>query len=453
MMNTCRTLCLGMVWVLVLAGSTFGDAAGSPEAVAFHSQRAVGSVDRVESALEVAGDLKVMEDNKPKRLKMSVVANLTYDERSLEVPAQPGGLWRSVRYYDKAAAALRVGDTASKPTLSDQRRLIAVAIEGPAVTLFCPHGPLTRDELDLIDLVGNSLLMDRLLPSGAVKVGDSWKLDSDLMAALLGLDAVSQAEVASTLLTVTEERARFEINGRVSGAVGGVSTEIELKAKYHFDRKANRVSWFGLLVRENRSIGHVGPGLEVIARLQVKIVPNASSAALADAAIAQLPLTPSPELTRLTYQSPQGGWQFLHERRWYVTADEASLAVLRLVDRGEFVAQCKVSSLPNAVPGKEVTLAAFQEDIKRGLGKSFKQFVEAGQSASDLDYRMYRVVVDGEASELPIRWIYYYVADKHGRQVVFAFTIEGRLLSAFGKADEQLLATLRLADPKVAAKP
>jgi len=437
---------------IVLSASVWANPTATTESHSFVSCRAAGAIDRVESALEVGGDLKILEDSKVKPFKMSVLANLTYDERALEVPKGSRGTLRSIRHYEKAAATLQVGDEGSKPTLRDERRLIGAAVEGATVTLFSPHGPLTRDELDLIDLLGNSLLMDLLLPQQPVKVGDTWKYDNELMAALLGLDAVSESDVASALLTVDDARARFEMNGKVSGAIGGVSTEIELKAKYHFDRKANRVSWFGLLIKENRSIGHVGPGLDVVARLQMKIAPNQAAPRLADAALAGLSLKPTPELSLLQYESPGGGWQFLQERDWYVTSDEASLAVLRLVQRGEFLAQCKVSSLPTATPGKEVTLAAFQEDIKRGLGKSFKQFVEAGQTSNELDYRLYRVIVDGEASELPIRWIYYYVGDKFGRQVVFAFTVEGRLLDTFDEADQRLLGTLRLADPKVAAK-
>jgi len=423
------------------------------EIYSFRSQRTVGDIDRIEAALDVGGDLKVVEDNKVQRFKMSVLANLTYHERSLELATAPTATWRAIRYYDSSGAMIQVDGHSTKPVLREDRRLIGVEVAGPKTTLFSPHGSLTRDELDLVDLLGNSLLMDCLLPEQPVRVGDQWKHSADLITALLGLDAVSEADVSSTLLTVSAERARFEMNGRVAGAVGGVTTDLEVKAKYHFDLKTNRVTWFGLLIKEDRSVGHIGPGLEVTARLQMKIEPGKQEPQLSDRALAGLTLHPTPELTTLTYASPEGGWGFAYDRNWHVTSDDAKLAVLRLVKRGEFVAQCTVSSLPNATLGKELTLAAFQDDVKHGLGKSFKQFVEAGQSANARDYRVYRVVVDGEASELPIRWVYYYVADKYGRQVVLAFTVEGRLLKAFDKADEQLLSSLHLADPQVAAKP
>ena len=42
-------------------------------------------------------------------------------------------------------------------------------------------------------------------------------------------------------------------------------------------------------------------------------------------------------------------------------------------------------------------------------------------------------MVDGEASEVPIRWIYHLLADKQGRRVVFVFIVEGKLIEQFGR--------------------
>ena len=41
----------------------------------------------------------------------------------------------------------------------------------------------------------------------------------------------------------------------------------------------------------------------------------------------------------------------LHDRRWHVTVDRPELTVLRLVDRGELIAQCNISPAPDAKPG------------------------------------------------------------------------------------------------------
>ena len=200
-------------------------------------------------------------------------------------------------------------------------------------------------------------------------------------------------------------------------------------------------------------MGHIGPGLEVIARLQMKISPLEESAQLSDTALASLTLKPTAELTQLEYESPKGGWEISHDRRWFITRDEENLAILRLIDRGEFVAQCKVHALATSAAGKGTTLAEFQDDIKHGLGESFKQFVEAGQRSTEAGYRVCRAVVAGEVADLPIQWTYYLVADKDGHQVVLAFTVEGSLIDRFAGADQELLKTFHLGQPEVASKP
>jgi len=436
----------GTIALALLAAALSGPATAEQSTYTLESRRARDVVDRVEASLEVGGDLNIVVDGKLEKMKMSVLANLTYHERSLEVPTSSDGPLRSVRYYENALAVLQVDKSRLNPSLRDRRRLIGVEIDGPTVTLFSPQGTLTRDELDLVDVLGSSLLLDRLLPEKPLAVGGAWKHSETLLSVLLGLDAVGEAEVKSTLVAVTDGTARIEMSGRVAGTVSGAATKIELKGKYHFNLNTGRITWFGLLVQENRSVGHVETGFDVVARLQMKISPLEQSPQLADAALKGLSLKPTPELTALSYQSPGGGWEFTHDRRWFIHSDQGELAVLRLIDRGDFVAQCKVSALPKKSPTDPTTLAEFQNDVRHALGNSFEQFLEASQRANEADYRVYRVVLQGKASELAVRWLYYLVTDQEGRQVVLAFVFEEDLAARFEEADRSLVATLRLGD-------
>ena len=411
------------------------------------------TVNRVASSVEVGGDLTIVEENKVNPLKLEVVAKIDYDERMFDVQNADEGPWHSIRHYRRADASIRIENDVVKPTLTPNRRLIGVKVEKSNVTMFCPDGPLSRDELDLMDLQGNSLLLDRLLPPERVGIGDTWEHSDDLVTALLRLDAASSCDVTSKLVSVTDRVALMEAAGRVSGAVGGVSTEIQLKAKYQFSLDAKRIVWFGLLIKEKRSVGHVGPGLDVVARIQMTISQVSDSEKLSNEALQGVALTPDEALTRLTYESPAGGWQFANDRRWFITADEADKAVLRMIDRGELVAQCNVSSLPVVDAGKLTGLTKFQADVKRGLGESFGQFVGAAERPNEADYRVLHVIVDGEASEVPIRWIYHLLADAQGRQAVFVFIVEGDLIERFGRADEELMETVRLTDQTIAAVP
>ena len=49
----------------------------------------------------------------------------------------------------------------------------------------------------------------------------------------------------------------------------------------------------------------------------------------------------------------------------------------------------------------------------------------------------------GKDDEVPVNWFYYLVSDPEGRQVTFSFRVEEKRLEQFGRADEQLVHSLR----------
>jgi hypothetical protein len=386
-------------------------------------------------------------------MKMGVAASFLYDEKLLPASGTASGATRSIRYYHLASGAIQSGEHDYKVGLRDERRLIAVHAHGPMVTLFSPQGPLSFDELELTDVLANSLLLDRLLPQQPVAVGAQWEHSDDLVAALLGVDAIDGNDVKSTFNEVAEGKARFGISGRVTGYEDGVSTEIELKGKYNFDLKSQRITWIGILVRESRAVGHVDAGFDVVARLQMKITPGWRSEQLTAGGLGQVELEPTRALTQLSYEAPGGKWRFAHDRRWSVITEDQDRAVLRLIDEGDRLAQCNVALLPPAPEATQLTLETFQSDVVRALDENVKSVIRASQRHNESDYRVFQVVAEGEASGVAMHWIYYLVIDKHGRRVLLAFVLEKEMLGRFDQADQGLVETLRLAEPQVASKP
>lgn len=412
---------------------------------------------RVEAVLEVAGDVLLMEEGKTRTHTLSVSAHINYDERQLAVREDEPET-RSARFYREARADIKIGEGGIQPLLRESRRLLVADEASDRVQLFCPTGPLTREELDLVDLPANSLLLDRLLPAEPVKIGQRWRHDDALLAKLLGLDAVSQSDVHSELKQVAADRAKIELAGRLLGAIGGVATEIELKAKYRFDVNQRRITGLGLLVKEKRAIGLVNAGLNVVAKLQLALAPiegqgEQSHGELSDSALTQLPLEPRPEFLALECESPTKKFRLYHNRNWHLMADAGELLALRYLDRGELVAQCNISSLADVEPGKRPSLAEFQHDLERSLGKNFERFVEASESTNSLGHHIYRVFAEGRVSELAIQWRYYLFADGAGHLAVFAFTLESDLAERLGDADELLAATIEFAPSRAAGKP
>lgn len=403
-----------------------------------------GRTDRVEAVLKVGGHLKTLHGNEIRRLNLKVQADLVYSERH-KPPADRAKGWASVRHYERANARIQVEQNDATRELRDGRRVLAAWCDGSQAWLACPAGPLTRDELDLVDIPGNTLLLDMLLPANPVCAGSSWEHPPDQMALLLALDAASVSTVTSRLKSCTAEEARVEVAGRVQGAVGGVATDIELAGKYTFNRTLSQITWVALRIKENRSIGHVAAGLEVTANLQVAISPLARGEELTDAVLAGVPPLPTSEMLLLEHVSTVGGYRLLYERRWHVMDEDTVSVALRFVDRGDLIAQCNVAAV--AAPGGEpVTLDAFQRDIQKALGASFGQIARATQGRTPAGYTLLDVLVHGHAAELPIIWQYFHLSRGTDRQVVLAFTYEQGLAETFAGQAEAIVSALRFED-------
>jgi hypothetical protein len=414
----------------------------------FRSQRRPNQVDHVVINVKVIGETKFIEKGKTQHDKMGVVRDLEYDEKNLEASSKEPGAGHSVRNYTKASAVVDVGGDEVKPTLRPDRRLIGAEVSLQNTVLFSPRGSLTRSELDLLEVQDNSLLLDQLLPEKAVSINDTWKHSERLLAVLLGLDEVAKTDVQSKLLEVTEKVARFEITGEISGAIHGVPSKVEIKGKYRFDLRTHRIDWLAMIIREDRQASMAADdGVDATSVIQMTIRQVPEPTELSDAALKGLPLNSSPETLQINYESIGGDWTLDHDRRWYVFSNSLGAAVFRMVDRGEVIGQCNVSTLAQRAPEKVVGLEEFQEDVRRALDKNFGQLISASKRVDESQHRILQVVVEGTASDIPIQWTYYHVADTKGHQAAFTFTVEKSLLERFGDADKLMVQSIQFLDP------
>ncbi len=447
-MDSNRTVALFSFLLLLFgAANPAAAAAQTGEKHLLSAQHRAGELARVQIALQVGGDLKLVDNQgKTSELPMSVVANLAYDEALLAV-APDGRPIRSARYYDDVRAVIKIAKGGEKPSIENARRLIlAERKPGEVAQLYCPTSPLKREELDLLDVPGNSLVIDELLPTEPVAKGESWKVSDKALAALLSLDAVSWCDASGLLGDITAEGiADIAVGGTVNAAVAGISTEIELKVKIKFDTRARQIRQFAMLVKENRAVGHIGPGLDTVAKVIIDVTPISNSQQLTAAVLQGLPAAAPAEVLALGYEPLGHQYRMQYDRRWFVTEDEPKLTVLRLVDRGELVAQCNISPLPKLE--KPIPLAEYQRDVERSLGKNFGKFVSAGQTINEAGYAVFRVVVHGEVGGMPIEWIYYLVQDRSGKRVSLSFTLEQSLSERFADTDRALVSAITLTDP------
>lgn len=398
-----------------------------------------GQVQQVQAVLEVRGDLLVKaEDDGRQKLPIMVNGKVSYDERLLAASGSQLDR-RSIRHYHEASAEVKVGQALATPRLNPERRLIVAQIDDQGAVLASPQGPLTRDDLDLVDIQGNSLAAAAVLPNRVVQVGERWKLNNELSAVLLGLDAITQNNVQGLFEKREGQIALLTIEGAVEGAVEGVASKIEIRARANFDLEHRTVTWLAANIHERREIGQAEPGLDVIARLRLKLSPVARSDELSDQALESLTLTADAGARLLEFRPLKSSLQVIHDRRWRTMVDRHDVCVLRCVDGGDLLAQCNISELADAEPGKRLTLETFQAQVVQSLTSNAGQVTEASQNTLDDGRRVLRVQAAGVMSEVPIVWVFYHISNEQGRQASLSFTMEAKVLERFAEADRTLV--------------
>jgi hypothetical protein len=417
---------------------------------------------RVRSVLDVKGELKLNADGKQvRRLPLKVQGDLVYDEQFVPEQQKDGDLatakqeLNSVRYYHQTKAVIEVGKGKSVPLLAEHHRVVRVDHGQTRATLYSPNGPMTREELELIDIPCNTLIVEQLLPGRLVKLNESWKPDNDLLAGLLGLDTIATTNVNCTLKSVEDNKATIAIAGSVDGAVEGIVSALELEGNFQFDLTNKAFLWLNMVIKENREIGHAQPGFEVEARVRMVAKPLLESPALNDVVVKQARAQTDITQKMLAFQSQTSGFKMLHQRQWQVMIDRPDNVILRHIDRGNLITQCNIRSLSRLGKGEQLTLEGFRDDIQVAMKNAFGEFIEAEEKAEN-GIKIIRIVVSGTVSELPVQWTYYHLSDDNGRRASMVFTTESNLLERFAQADELLVTSFEftpLPAPTAAEKP
>ena len=451
-----RAICPAIA-ALILMGAV----AQANEPIDLSPQIEPDSASQVSIELEAGGNMLVRAETPQngtlapeQRPPMSVSAKLQYTERRLANPttATRSGSPLAVRFYDVAEAVIKVDQSGIAPRLAEDRRLIVLENAGFRPTLYCPKGALPREQLDLIDAIGNSYVVDELLPQTPVADGQSWPSKPTAIAALLTLDSVAVCEVQSVLEEFNGSFAKVRLAGVVHGTVDGAATEQEVRGVYLFDRTLRRITRLNLAVREKRSIGGATPGLDAVAKLQIKIEPCKLPPQLADPAIASIGITPRVAARDLIYEAAPLGFRIQHDRQWFITSKQRESVTLRRVEGSDLVAQCTLTALPPKSAGRQTTLEQFQQDVTYSLGKSFGELVSTRHWQSSHGHYCYEVVVRGMVEELPVEWHYFLVSRQSGHRVSVAVTIQGPMVERVQGADRALVESLELFVPLPAAQ-
>ncbi|MCA9178059.1 MAG: hypothetical protein KDB14_26530 [Planctomycetales bacterium] len=383
------------------------------------------------------GGVEKAAQPEPKKLPLTIDGDLKYGQRLLP---DNQGRRSAVRHYKENHAKVTVDGRLFQPQLQDQHRLIHVDVEGERVRFRSLRGPLSREELDLVEVQADPLLLHRLLPGEEVEVGAEWTIDGAAAAPIFGLDATYSAGLQAELKEVKQGVARILIHGPLDGASEGVPSRIDCQAELTFNVATRQILMFDLEFSEQRSISGGQPGIEAKSHLRVTLRDAPVPAELQDDAIGKIGDVGSAELLR--YRAPKGEFVLMHRPQWRVVADSPKQSTLRLLESGDVIAQGNLSKLPKLPAGEQLTLEVFAEDVRKTLEKLEGEVAQVEESTLGADLRVLRVIGLGKVQDIDVQWVYLHLSDDHGNRVSCVFTLEKKQVEKFEGEDLALLGGL-----------
>lgn len=402
---------------------------------------------RVETEVEIEGELRVGENEaKPIRLPLEAKAKIAYFLKKL--PQLDTETSRSVRDYESATATIKLRGKPNESKLADDRRIILSRGVASGWLTSCPLGPLSREEVELIQTGGNVDAIRQLLPEKEVASKERWTATNESLISLLGLNEIAENSVKLQGVVDNEKSVvTVDGEGKLKGTVGGVETEIELKLKISLDAESSSLRWFTAAIRETRAIGNAQPGCETVTKIKTVFRAANAPPTLADNALAQLTLDNEANEQMLRITPSRAQYSVLADARWFLVLDRPELTVMRMVDRNQILGQCNVASLPPANADKPVTLESYAAEVQRSLGQSFKELLETDsfQTSGGLD--VIKVKVSGASNDIVVHWTYYHVVDAEGRRASLAFTCNAEKVQHFAETDRTIVESFTFGEP------
>lgn len=402
----------------------------------------VGDSFRVSVELDLAGKLIVTQEGKKETIRLEAKARHIFAERTLTTA--DGLPARSARNYEDAVSSVVVDIDKSNRELPRDRRLTVVSRSSEGVFCFCPAGALTRDELDLITEHFNPQCLAGLLPGKMVNVGDTWAIAPAAAQAACQFDGLLKNNLQGKLTVVADGKAAFSIDGTAEGIDHGAKVALTVTATGVFDTTAKRIVSLTWKQKDDREQGPVAPASQVEATITLKrealvAVPKE----LSDDALANVPKGDVPAaLTLLRYSDPKGRYSLTYPREWHITGQTDQHLVMRLLDKGEFIAQATVAPWKKAEAGKHTSAEEFKKAVNATQGwVASRVFEDAETTAADGRW-LYRIVAEGKAEDVPVVQSFHLLAGPQGDQASATFAIKPEKVKAVGTRDKDLVNAL-----------
>ena len=281
---------------------------------------------RVSSRVELAGRLSLPpeKDKTSTPLTIKGTSAIDYDERVLAV-RNDGQVDKTVRIYRRMDFERQVGPQLQKNALREEVRRLVVLRRGHLEVPFCPEGPLTWGEIDLVRTDVFTPALAGLLPERAVREGDRWLAATGAVQELTDLERIEEGRISCHLETVVvldkRRLARVALSGTVRGLGEDGPCRHTLEGYFFFDLQSQHLSYLffkgvrSLLDKGEKEVGRV-EGQFTLTRQA-----NITARELTEEALKGLTLEPNADNSLLLYDNADLGIRFLYPRRWRMAGD------------------------------------------------------------------------------------------------------------------------------------
>ncbi len=396
---------------------------------------------RIQLDMKLSGEIRVSRDDRAVPLKLTATASHKFPERVLLI--DNGLPQKMARVYETAQSIITLDGNRSERTLRPERTLMVTQCYKDQALSYCPTGPLTRDELDLTEHF-DTLNLVGLLPGKAVAVSDTWKVGNGVVLALCNFEGLTAHDLAGKLEAVKNNEARFSIKGTATGINLGALAKLTITATGIFDLGQKRLTALEWQQKEERDQGPVSPAATVESSTMLTRALIEEPKCLDDVSLVSVPegLEPALTFTQLYHRDPRDGFDLGYGREWHIVAATEEHMVMRLMDRGDFVAQVTITPWKRAEPGKHMTGEEFQDEMAETPGWKQEQVLQVGELPLDGGRWGYRISALGQMEDLKVMQNFYLVAGPQGEQVVLLFTLKQAMVDKLGTRDLSLVGSL-----------
>jgi hypothetical protein len=374
--------------------------------------------------MTLKGEIRVSAEGKPTTIPLEAHAEHDFPERILAINAK-GIPEKSARVYETAKATIKAGPDRTERTLRAGRRLQVMQRHNDQALVYAPAGSLTREELALTSELFDTLTLIGLLPQKEVTLGATWKITDAVAQALCAFEGLTTQDLTCKLEKVEDNVAHVSVKGPATGIDLGAMVKLTIDANYNYDLAQHRLTSLDWVQKDERDQGPASPASseESTTKLTRKAIDQQGS--LSDVALISVPdgFDPPMPMTQLYYRDPKSRFDLVFAREWQTVAETDEHLVMRMLDRGDFVAQVTISPWSKARAGEHLSGEAFQEQMSKVVGWEPTDVLQVGEVPADGGRWIYRISALGQLDGVKVLQNFYLVAGPNGEQVVLAFTM------------------------------